>query len=256
LATPRWHGHWIEVEGTVRDLTRIGTLNILVAAGENRFEVIAPYSQRWLPSFDLLEARISVRGLCEIPVDFYGRPTQPRLLLNDTNSIRIVHSGTTNTFGRTFTGPDDYRRNAPSDERIKIAGTVLFQSAGGASSCAMGREPFKQSNSSRCHCAPLASSLSRVRRWSHCNGETESSWSAHPRLRRSRRASSMRNIVAWQVDLRPSRFASRRPKLHRESAMPIWSHSGRGSWGVRHGARIGWSRKRCCWRVTELFLKR
>lgn len=136
LANGQWHGSWIEVEGVVRDLTRLTSLYLLVAGGEQHVEVVVPYNQRWLPPLDLLEARVLLRGVCEVGVDFSGRPTHARLLLNDTNSIEILRPGNTNTFVRPLVGPGDYReRRAPSEDRIKLVGTVLFHSGAGRLFC-------------------------------------------------------------------------------------------------------------------------
>jgi PAS domain S-box-containing protein len=132
LASARWHGEWIEIEGVVRDLTRNTSLTMLVASGEHHVEVEAPYSLRWPLPGDLLEARVRVRGLCEVPVDFSGRPTQARLLLNDTNAIEVVRAGRKEPFEGAETDPEELRaRRVPSEERLRTSGVVLFHSPDG-----------------------------------------------------------------------------------------------------------------------------
>lgn len=103
-----------------------------MAAGNQHIEVVAPYSQQSPLPVGLLEARVALRGLCEVPVDFSGRPTQARLYLNQTNDIRVLRPGKTNPFDRPLSTPAAYRgRKTFSEERTKLAGTVLFQSGAG-----------------------------------------------------------------------------------------------------------------------------
>lgn len=132
LEDGRWHNHWIEIEGVVRDLTRSSGLELLVAVNGHHVEVIVPYSGQMRPPLELAGARISARGLCDVPVDFSGRPTQPRVFLNDTNGLSVLREGTSDNFNRPVSRPASYRAaGTNSDDRIKIAGQVLFQSADG-----------------------------------------------------------------------------------------------------------------------------
>jgi len=79
-----------------------------------------------------LEARVIVRGVCENEVDIAGRPTLTRLALCDTHSVEVLREGRTNIWEVALDRSRNGDRNRkPSDDRIKLAGTVLFQSAMG-----------------------------------------------------------------------------------------------------------------------------
>lgn len=132
LTHGRWHGQWVELEGMVRDMARNATLDLLVSSGGQRVEAVMPYPSRLKPPEDWLEARVSMKGLCEVSVDFSGRPTHARVFLNSTNDLRVIRPGNTNFFTLPLSSPEEYRRHPQaSDDRIRVQGTVLFHSAQG-----------------------------------------------------------------------------------------------------------------------------
>ena len=121
---------WVRVEGVVRDMNRdIPNLALSIAAENQRFTAfVFGYDQfkvRGLP-LDWLEARVSVEGICWTDVNDRNQPMDFHLAMMHTNQIRFLRKGTTNLFGQGgLPGADPARLHQPSDDRLKLTGTVL-----------------------------------------------------------------------------------------------------------------------------------
>jgi len=121
---------WVRVEGVVRDMNRdTPNLAISIATENQRFTgFIFGYEQfkpRGLP-LDWLEARVVIEGICWTDVNDRNQPVDFHVIMMDTNQIRFLRKGVTNLFGQDgLPAADSARLRQASDDRLKLAGTVL-----------------------------------------------------------------------------------------------------------------------------------
>jgi len=121
---------WVRVEGVVRDMNRDrSNIALSIASEGRRFTAFiygySRFSRIGLP-LEWLEARVQLDGVCWTDVNDWNEPVEFHLGLPHTNQLRFLGPGNTNLFGLpALRATDVARLRRPSDERLKITGTVL-----------------------------------------------------------------------------------------------------------------------------------
>ena len=94
LAAGELVGHWVAVEGVVRDVAWNMNRRILfISSGGLRFHaVMQPCPDTTLPT-DWLDARVELRGVCLTDVDRENKPMGFTLYTPDTNQVTFLHPG-------------------------------------------------------------------------------------------------------------------------------------------------------------------
>jgi hypothetical protein len=126
-------GEWVQVEGVVRDVAKEpGKALLFVSSGGLRFHaVIQPFTSSTLP-VDWLDARVALRGVCWTDVDAENKPTGFTLYVPGTNHVLFLQAGVPDIFRQPAipsNSPGELLRQ--SDTRMKVVGTVAFQSPSG-----------------------------------------------------------------------------------------------------------------------------
>jgi signal transduction histidine kinase len=125
---------YVRVIGVVRDMNRDAqNLAIAIASEGQRFTAyIYGYSKirsNGLP-VELLNARISLDAICWTDLDDRNQALGFHLSATGTNTLRVLTPGNTNLFALpVLAAPAAARLRQPSDERLKITGTVTAQLA-------------------------------------------------------------------------------------------------------------------------------
>jgi signal transduction histidine kinase len=131
LAAGGFFGQWVSVEGVVRDVAWNGNRRILfVSSGGLRFHTIQrPCEDGALPT-NWIDARVELRGVCWTDVDRENKPMGFTLYMPGTNHIRFLREGL-DPFSRSALPATDAAVHRQSDDRVKMAGTVLFHAPNG-----------------------------------------------------------------------------------------------------------------------------
>jgi signal transduction histidine kinase len=120
---------YVRVEGVVRDMNRDAqNLAISIASEGRRFSAYvfgyAKIRANGLP-VELLNARISLDAICWTDLDDRNQPLGFLLSTTATNTLRVLAPGNTNCFASPALRAEEIARlHQPSDERLKITGTV------------------------------------------------------------------------------------------------------------------------------------
>jgi signal transduction histidine kinase len=133
LAAGDYFGQWVQIEGGVRDVAREPQrLIIFVSSGGIRFHaVIQSYPEPSIPT-DWLDAKVQLRGICWTDVDRENKPAGFTLYLPDASQLTVLKPGSSNIFGLPAVTPAARASlTHQSDQRLRMSGTVLFQSAEG-----------------------------------------------------------------------------------------------------------------------------
>jgi signal transduction histidine kinase len=133
LAAGELFGQWVQVEGVVRDVAKaIDAATLFVSSGGQRFNaVVQPFPGQDLPA-DWLDARVILRGVCWTEVNDENQPTGFTLYVPGTNQMFFARAGERDPFRRPYLPATGYSALLrQSDTRVKVDGTVLYQSPGG-----------------------------------------------------------------------------------------------------------------------------
>jgi signal transduction histidine kinase len=133
LAAGDLFGQWVEVEGAVRDVAREPQkLVMFIASGGIRFHaVVQPSKVSSLP-VEWLDAQVKLRGVCWTDTDRENKPAGFTLYLPGEEHMTLVRPGSSNVFDTADLSPAiraDLHHQ--SDRRVKMRGTVVFQSPAG-----------------------------------------------------------------------------------------------------------------------------
>ena len=135
LAVGEAYGQWVAIEGVVRDVAWNGRRFLFISSDGLRFHaVMQPCAVTTLPT-NWIDARVELRGVCLTDTDRENKPMGFTLYSPGTNEITFVRrpgedaSPYLDIFSQPATSTDRIRQQ--SDDRVKVAGTVLFQVPGG-----------------------------------------------------------------------------------------------------------------------------
>lgn len=129
LATGEAYGQWVAIKGVVRDVVWNGRRILFISSDGMRFHAIMqPCLDTTLPT-NWIDARVELRGVCLTDMDRENKPMGFTLYSPGTNRITFVRPTASDVFSQPALSTDKIRRR--SDDRIKVAGTVLFQALGG-----------------------------------------------------------------------------------------------------------------------------
>ena len=133
LATGDAYGQWVAIEGVVRDIAwNAGKRILFISSGGLRFHtVMQPCADSALPT-NWIDARVEVRGVCSTDVNRENRPVGFTLYAPGTNDITFLSLKSADPFSQpALSVKSDRRLRHQSDDRVKVAGAVLFHSADG-----------------------------------------------------------------------------------------------------------------------------
>ena len=124
------YGQWVAIEGVVRDVAWNGRRILFISSAGLRFHAIMqPCADTVLPT-NWIDARVELRGVCLTDTDRENKPMGFTLYSPGTNEITFVRPRVGDPFEQSAFSTAQIRRQ--SDDRVKVAGTVLFQAPGGA----------------------------------------------------------------------------------------------------------------------------
>src|SRR5258705_3057958 len=127
------YGQWVAIEGVVRDVAwNVGRRILFISSGGLRFHaVMQPCPDASLPT-NWIDARVELRGVCSPDVDRESKPIGFTLYMPGTNEITFVSPKSIDPFHQpALSVKSDPKIHHQSDDRLKVAGTVLYQSPGG-----------------------------------------------------------------------------------------------------------------------------
>jgi len=126
------YGQWVAIEGVVRDIAwNAGKRILFISSGGLRFHaVMQPCPDTTLPT-NWIDARVELRGVCSTDVDREHKPMGFTLYMPSTNEITFVSPKSIDPFNQpALSLRSDPKIRRQSDDRVKVAGTVLFQADG------------------------------------------------------------------------------------------------------------------------------
>jgi signal transduction histidine kinase len=133
LAAGEGYGQWVAIEGVVRDVAwNVGRRILFISSGGLRFHaVMQPCPDSALPT-NWIDARVELRGVCSTDVDRENKPRGFTLYAPGTNEITFLSPKSIDPFNQPLVSvQSDQKVRRQSDHRVKVAGTVLFQSSDG-----------------------------------------------------------------------------------------------------------------------------
>lgn len=119
------HGAWVEVTGTILDvMLHEGKLWLLLATGESVGNAVVYEAPNELPE-ELINARVTVRGVSYMIVGPSARPAAVHVLCSSRDSVKIISPASTNRFERPLRTALGLRsRGIESEERVLMRGVV------------------------------------------------------------------------------------------------------------------------------------
>jgi signal transduction histidine kinase len=134
LAAGEAYGQWVAIEGVVRDIAwNAGKRILFISSSGLRFHaVMQPCSDTTLPT-NWIDARVELRGVCSTDVDREHKPMGFTLYMPGTNGITFLSPKPVDPFDQpALSVRSNPKMRRQSDERVKIVGTILFQSPAGS----------------------------------------------------------------------------------------------------------------------------
>jgi signal transduction histidine kinase len=133
LAAGDAYGQWVAIEGVVRDIAwNAGRRILFISSGGLRFHTLMqPCADSGLPT-NWIDARVEVRGVCSTDVNRENKPVGFTLYMPGTNEITFLSLKSANPFDQPALSVKSAQLRHQSDDRAKVAGTVLFHAPGGA----------------------------------------------------------------------------------------------------------------------------
>jgi signal transduction histidine kinase len=133
LAAGDAFGQWVAIEGVIRDVAwNAGKRFLFVSSGGLRFHtVMQPCAEAALPA-NWIDARVELRGVCWTDADRENKPTGFTLYMPGTNHMAFHRPGPGDPFSQPALSVARHSEvHRQSDDRVKIAGRVLFHAPGG-----------------------------------------------------------------------------------------------------------------------------
>ena len=127
-------GHWTRLKCTVRDAgVEEDRLVFQVQSDGHPFYVWVRRPTGWPLPPDWIDAELEVDGVVWTVTDTYNRPYSIRLHVPDIRHVRLLHPGSTNTFGKELVTAQSLRKITRNQDRsVRIRGAVTYVDAGAA----------------------------------------------------------------------------------------------------------------------------
>jgi signal transduction histidine kinase len=125
LRSGRWHYHLVEVTGVVRSIAaegEAGAAGVLAVAGQDVAFLVEQADETFR---DLVDARVTVRGLAAGDVNDRRQIVRPFVRAKRLADVAVLEPPPADPFGRPALPLVDFQRANLGDHRVKLVGTAV-----------------------------------------------------------------------------------------------------------------------------------